>query len=109
MRNGAVSSKSLVPRRSRMKEFCGDDVEVCQPSVGGLLAAGALFQWDLKYWRNYIVRKAFNCLNNHKPGQRVYTYAQIRLLVLSSDSYSRRRALVVNEKAHHCVQDVDQF
>lgn len=26
-----------------MKEFCGDDVEVCQPSVGGLLAAGAPF------------------------------------------------------------------
>ena len=43
MRNGAVSSKSLVPRRSRMKEFCGDDVEVCQPSVGGLLAACVLF------------------------------------------------------------------
>ena len=66
MRNGAVSSKSLVPRRSRMKEFCGDDVEVCQPSVGGLLAAGAAFRWDLKYWRNYIAWKSRDHLNNHE-------------------------------------------
>jgi hypothetical protein len=40
MRNGAVSSKSLLPRRSRMKEFCGDDVEVCQPSWMGWSFSG---------------------------------------------------------------------
>lgn len=57
-----------------MKEFCGDDVEVCQPSVGGLLAACVLFQWQQKYRRNYIVRKPGNYLNNHEFGRRVYIY-----------------------------------
>lgn len=62
-----------------MKEFCGDDVEVCQPSVGGLLAGRVLFQYSrLKYRRNYIVRKAGNRLNNHES-DRTYIYIPLTI------------------------------
>lgn len=50
---------------------------------GGLLAAGAPLQWELKYWRNYIARKARNRLNNHKRVPcLLYTKRYERLLSL---------------------------